>query len=164
MIRTRELFATGVLGLLYSGCTVGPNYKKPKVPVPPAYRGTSTEQLAKPELTSFGDQKWWEALQDETLRELIQTALKQNYDVQIAAARILQARAQLGIARADQLPTVQGAASAANERTPQVVGRPAIETGASQLSVALVWELDFWGKFRRASESARANLLAQEWA
>ena len=164
MIRSRELFAIGLLGLLYSGCTVGPNYKKPKVAVPPTYRGSSLDAQAKPELTSFGDQKWWDTFQDETLRDLIQTALKQNYDVQIAATRILQARAQLGIARADQFPTVQGAASAANERTPQVVGRPAIETGASQLSVALAWELDFWGKFRRASESARANLLAQEWA
>ena len=164
MIGKRELFAIALLGLLYSGCAVGPNYKKPKVSVPPSYRGTSAEAMAKADATSFGDQKWWDAFQDETLRDLIQTALKQNYDVQIAAARILQARAQLGITRADQLPSVSGTASAANERTPQVVGRPAINTGASQLSLALAWELDFWGKFRRATESARANLLSQEWA
>jgi len=164
MDRRKEVFVIGFLSLLCSGCAVGPNYKKPEVPVPPAYRGLSAEQAGKAEAASFGDEKWWDAFQDETLRNLIQTALKQNYDVQIAATRILQARAQLGITRADQLPSVEGVASATNERTPQVVGRPAIETSASRVSLSLAWELDFWGKFRRASQSARANLLAQEWA
>jgi len=164
MDRRKEVFVIGFLSLLCSGCAVGPNYKKPEVPVPPTYRGVSAEQAGKTEAASFGDEKWWDAFQDETLRNLIQTALKQNYDVQIAATRILQARAQLGITRADQLPSVEGVASATNERTPQVVGRPAIETSASRVSLSLAWELDFWGKFRRASQSARANLLAQEWA
>ncbi len=164
MDRRKEVFVIGLLGVLCSGCTVGPNYKQPKVPAPPEYRGVSAEQAGKAEGASFGDQKWWDAFQDETLRDLIQTALKQNYDVQIAATRILQARAQLGITRADQLPFVEGAASAANERTPQTVGRRSVETSAIQASASFVWELDFWGKFRRASQSARANLLAQEWA
>ena len=164
MDRKKKVFVIGFLSVLCSGCAVGPNYKKPKVPVPPAYRGVSAEQAGKAEAASFGDEKWWDAFQDETLRNLIQTALKQNYDVQIAATRILQARAQLGIARADQLPSVEGVASATNERTPQAIGRPAIDTSASRVSLSLAWELDFWGKFRRASQSARANLLAQEWA
>jgi len=160
----KKIFVVGFLVMLCSGCAVGPNYKKPAVPVPPEYRGVSAEQTGKSEVASFGDQKWWDAFQDEALRDLIQTALKQNYDVRIAAARILEARAQLGITRADQLPSVAVGVSAANERIPQAVGRPSVETSAIQLSLSLAWELDFWGKFRRATESARANLLSQEWA
>ena len=160
----KAIFVVGFLVMLCSGCTVGPNYKKPAVPVPPEYRGVSPDQTGKSEVASFGDQKWWDAFQDETLRDLIQTALKQNYDVRIAAARILEARAQLGISRADQLPSVAAGAAATNERIPQTVGRPSVETSAIQVSLSLAWELDFWGKFRRATESARANLLSQEWA
>ena len=73
---------------------------------------------------SFGDEKWWDAFQDDALRDLIRAALQQNYDVRIAAARILEARALLGIARADQLPEVNAAASVANERSPEAAGRP----------------------------------------
>src|SRR4029077_5417941 len=87
-----------------------------------------------------------------------------NYDVRIAAARILEARAQLGITRADQLPSVSAGASAINQRSSQTARFPSFETSASQVSLSLAWELDFWGKFRRATESARAALLAQEWA
>jgi multidrug efflux system outer membrane protein len=121
-------------------------------------------EAAKPGTISFGDQKWWEAFQDETLQVLIRTALQQNYDVRIAAARILEARAQLGVARADQLPSVLANAAAVNERIPQSLAGPTVNTSATQLSLSLAWELDFWGKFRRATESARANLLANEWA
>jgi multidrug efflux system outer membrane protein len=160
----KEIFVVGFLAMLCSGCAVGPNYRKPAVPVPPEYRGVSPDQTGKPDVASFGDQKWWDAFQDEALRDLIQTALKQNYDVRIAAARILEARAQLGITRADQLPSVAAAASAVNERIARSGSLPSIETSANQVSLSLVWELDFWGKFRRATESARANLLSQEWA
>jgi multidrug efflux system outer membrane protein len=157
-------FLVGFLIMAGAGCTVGPNYKKPPVAVPPEYRGAVAEQAGKSGVASFGDEKWWDAFQDQTLRDLIQTALKQNYDVKIAAARILEARAQLGITRADQLPTVAASASSVNERIPPSARIPAIETTANQVSVALAWEIDFWGKFRRATESARASLLAQEWA
>ncbi len=150
--------------MLCSGCAVGPNYKKPAVPAPPEYRGVSPDQTGKPEAALFGDQKWWDAFQDEALGDLIRTALKQNYDARIAAARILEARAQVGITRADQLPSVSAGASAVNERIPQSARIPSIETSANQVSVSLAWELDFWGKFRRATESARASLLSQEWA
>src|SRR5438128_9172148 len=159
----KEMFV-GLLVMLCSGCAVGPNYRKPAVPVPPEYRGVSPDQTGKSDVASFGDQKWWDLFQDEALRDLIQTALKQNYDVRIAAARILEARAQLGITRADQLPSVTAGGAAVNERIPQSVGLPSIETSANQVSLSLAWELDFWGTFRRATESARASLLAQEWA
>jgi multidrug efflux system outer membrane protein len=143
---------------------VGPNYKKPAVPTPSEYRGVSAEPAVKPDVASFGDEKWWDAFQDDSLRDLIRSALQQNYDVRIAAARILEARALLGITRADQLPEVTASASALNVRSPETAGRPAVETSPAQVSVSLAWELDFWGKFRRATESARANLLSEEWA
>src|SRR3989454_11840959 len=146
----KAIFVVGFLVMLCSGCAVGPNYRKPAVPVPPEYRSVSPDQTGKSDVASFGDQKWWDAFQDEVLRDLIQTALKQNYDVRIAAARILEARAQLGITRADQLPSVDAGASAVNERIPQSVRIPSIETSANQVSLSLAWELDFWGKFRRA--------------
>lgn len=154
----------GLLAALSSGCMVGPDYRKPAVPTPSVYRGTSAEQAITPDVASFGDEKWWEVFRDDALRDLIRSALQQNYDVRIAAARILESRAQLGMARADQLPEVNAAASVVNERLPQGAGRPAIETSPAQVSVALAWELDFWGKFRRATESARASLLSEEWA
>ena len=93
-------------GILFAGCAVGPNYKRPAVNVPPDYRGLAPEEAAKGDAQSLADEKWWEVFQDEQLKELVKTALQQNYDVRIAAARILQAQAQLGITRADQFPTV----------------------------------------------------------
>src|SRR3954471_24095721 len=133
-----------LLVVLSSGCVVGPNYKKPVVPAPSVYRGVSPEQTVKPDVVSFGDQKWWDAFQDDALRDLLRSALQQNYDVRIAAARILEPRALLGIARADQLPEVNAAASVVNQRYPQAAGRPAIETSPTQVSLSLAWELDFW--------------------
>lgn len=152
--------------LLFSlvGCAVGPNYKRPAVPTPPEYRGTDPNQPPPSGSTSFGDQKWWDAFQDDTLRELIRIGLQQNYDVRIAASRILQARAQLGITRADQFPHAEATASAVNERVPRSARIPQFETSATSVGATAAWELDFWGRFRRATESARATLLSQEWA
>ena len=154
----------GLIVVLAGGCTVGPNYKRPVVTVPQDYRGLPEDQAGHPDPVSLADQKWWEVFQDETLQELIRSALQQNYDVRIAAVRILEARAQLGITRADQFPTAAAGAAALNERLPQSRISPATNTTAYQVNVSAEWELDFWGKFRRATESARANLLANEWA
>lgn len=159
-----DLCVVALLASLNVGCLVGPNYKRPKAAVPETYRGLATPEAAQAEAVSFGDQKWWDVFQDEKLRELISVALQENYDVRIAGARILAARAQLGITRADQLPSVNANASAFNERIPAALGQPTIETSASQVNLSLAWELDFWGKFRRATESARASLLGSEWA
>ena len=176
--------------LFTSGCTVGPNYKRPKVDVPGGFRGAPSQEVAvagwsngaensssghmqpadrpaQSQLSepSFGDQRWWEVFQDPQLQELIRTSLKQNYDVRIAATRILQAQAQLGITRADQLPTVNAGMSAVNQRVQKE--KPVnqeFETNATSVGASLAWELDFWGKYRRATEAARANLLATEWA
>ena len=147
-----------------AGCAVGPNYKKPAVDTPGVYRGLTPEDAAKNDVRSLADEKWWEVFQDEQLKELIRTALQQNYDLRIAAARVLQARAQLGITRADQFPTISGQAGAMNERSPQSKFVPAFETSASQVGLGFNWELDFWGRFRRATEAARASLVATEWS
>jgi multidrug efflux system outer membrane protein len=157
--------------LLTAGCTVGPNYKRPNINTPGAYRGVMPQEAAQPAAASLGDQKWWEVFQDEELQKLVRTALQQNYDVQIAAARILQAQAQLGITRADQFPSVAAGAAAIDQRSPQsksgfgtISNIPAFNSSANQVNLSLAWELDFWGKYRRSTEAARANLLASEWA
>ena len=150
--------------LLLSGCTMGPNYKRPTVTVPTTYRGAAPDGTAQTTSISLGDQKWWDVFQDEQLRVLIRAALQQNYDIRIAASRILEAKAQLGITRADQFPTVNVGAGIADARTAQSKLSPAFETSAGQVNVSAAWELDFWGKFRRATEAARANLLESEWA
>jgi len=128
------------------------------------YRGTTPQDTAQTTTESLGEQKWWEVFQDKQLQDLIRTALQQNYDVRIAATRILQAQAQLGITRADQLPTISGGAQAVNERNPRTKNFRQFETSANEVDLSLAWELDFWGKYRRATESARASLLATQWA
>jgi multidrug efflux system outer membrane protein len=160
----RKLAPLALLCGLLLGCAVGPNYKRPSVNAPDTYRGLTAEEAAKTEAASLGDQKWWEVFRDERLQDLIRTALQQNYEVRIAATRILQAQAQLGITRAGQLPTIAGGADATNQRSAQSRFLPAFETSANQVNLSLQWELDFWGKFRRATQAARANLLASQWA
>jgi len=150
--------------VLTAGCTVGPRYKRPSVAVPASYRGAVPEQGVQPQISaSLGDQKWWEVFQDEQLHKLISTALQQNYDLHIAASRVLEAQAQVGITRANQFPTLSGGAAIAGIRTPESKFLPAFETSTGQVNVSAVWELDFWGKFRSATEAARANLLGSEW-
>jgi len=122
------------------------------------------QEAPQPAAESLGDQKWWEVFQDQQLQDLLHTALQHNYDVRIAATRILQAQAQVGITRSDQLPTISGGVEAVNQRSARTKFFPAFETSSNQVDLSLAWELDFWGKYRRATESARANLLATEWA
>jgi len=150
--------------LLTSGCTVGPNYKRPTVAVPGSYRGTITDEASQTQLAALGDQKWWGIFQDEQLRMLISTALTQNYDSRIAASRLLEAQAQLGIIRADQFPSLSAGAGITDVRQAKSKFLPPSETSTGQVNVSAAWELDFWGKYRRATEAARANLVASEWA
>lgn len=147
--------------MLLAGCKVGPNYKRPPVDTPSIYR--ADQQPPGSNQPSLGVEKWWTVFQDQQLQQLVRTALAENYDVRIAAARVLEAQAILGITRADQFPTVSGGASAANLRLPQTTIGPTTNTGSMITNLSLFWELDFWGKFRRATEAARANLLASEW-
>lgn len=150
----RALLAAALL-LLSVGCTVGPNYRRPAVTAPPAYRNTPSDQSAA--TTSLGDEKWFAIFQDEELQKLIRTALERNYDVQIAASRIVQAQAQVGVARADQFPTIGAGPGFTSERI------PGFGYNLIQLQGLVSWDIDFWGKYRRATEAARANELAAEW-
>src|SRR5215468_780332 len=157
------LLSAIVLGL--AGCMVGPNYKRPAVTVPDAYRAAPEISAATPDKSaSLSDQKWEEVFQDKQLQELIRIALRQNYDVRIAAARILEAQAQLGITRADQFPTLDVGGSMVNQQSAASGPIPSFEQTKGQVSASAAWQLDFWGQFRRATEAARANLLASEWA
>src|SRR5436305_6871619 len=148
--------------LLLTGCTLGPKYKRPTVAVPDTYRGLAPDAGSQ-SAASFGEAKWWNVFQDPQLQALIREALAQNYDVRIAAVRVLQAQASLGITRADQFPTIAGGVSTSNERFPATKITPAFEASPSQVNLSLFWELDFWGKFRRATEASRASLLATDW-
>lgn len=148
--------------LMLAGCAVGPKYKRPPVVVPDIYRGLAPETGTET-ASSLGDEKWWTVFQEEQLQQLIREALSQNYDLRIAAARVLQAQALLGITRADQFPTIAAGASTSNERFPATRITTPFETSPTQVNLSLAWELDFWGKFRKASEAARANVLATEW-
>jgi outer membrane protein, multidrug efflux system len=156
------------------GCAVGPNYKRPTVDVPGMYRGASAEtppssdaaatRPAQTKTASLGDEKWWEVFRDQELQTLIRTALANNYDVRIAATRVLQAQAQLGITRADQYPSLSVGGAIADQRSPQIGPIPSYEVSLGQVTASAAWNLDFWGRYRRATEAARANLLANEWA
>jgi outer membrane protein, multidrug efflux system len=154
-----------VVAALSCGCTVGPNYKKPTASVPATYRGLAPGVNGNDgSVVSLGDQKWSDVFQDEQLRSLIRLAIQQNYDLRIAGARVLAARAQLGVTGAAQFPSVAGGASLLDQRTAAAPRIPPVEAGIGQLNVSAAWEIDFWGKFRRATEAARANLLASEAA
>ena len=158
MIKRLSLIALALLSL--NSCTLGPKYKRPTVSVPDIYRGTAPTTGA---TTSVGEEKWWTVFDDPQLQSLIREALAQNYDIRIAATRVLQAQAALGITRADQFPVITGGVSAFNERFARTRVTPEFETSPIQANLSLAWELDFWGKFRRATEAARAELLATEW-
>ena len=139
-------------------CTVGPNYKRPAVDVPGQYRGLAPD-TTQPAGQPFAELQWSAVFQDEVLQGLIKEALTNNYDVRIAAARILEAGAVLGITRANQFPQVDLGGSLGNTRTQPFQGNSTI----GSISVQASWILDFWGQFRRATEAARANLLATEY-
>ncbi|HMK22676.1 MAG TPA: TolC family protein, partial [Terriglobales bacterium] len=146
--RTSAQWLIAIVLVLLSGCTVGPKYKRPAVTVPDSYRGLAPD-AGQQTPASLGDEKWWTVFEDQQLQALIREALTQSYDVRIAATRVLQAQALLGITRADQYPTINGGASASNVRLPQTKQFPPVETSANQVNLSLFWELDFWGKYRR---------------
>jgi multidrug efflux system outer membrane protein len=155
-------FASFAFGLLLAGCMLGPNYRRPAINAPGVYRGASQAVAAPGQ--PLGDEKWWEVFQDPVLQQLIRTALEQNYDLRIAATRVLQAQAQLGITRANQFPTVSAGTEAFSQRNPKISSSfPSYEANAGEVDLAVVWNLDFWGKYRRQTEAARAGLLASQW-
>jgi outer membrane protein, multidrug efflux system len=155
-MRTRTLIFPMLL-LTLSGCKVGPNYKRPTLDVPGQYRGLAPGLGAG---GNFGEMKWESVFQDQVLQSLIKEALTNNYDIRIAASRIVQAQASLGVARSNQLPSLSGSFGVQNERSGATPGSPTFDSAGLQFS----YIVDFWGQYRRATEAARANLLASEYA
>jgi outer membrane protein, multidrug efflux system len=154
----------GILAVLVleAGCMMGPKYKRPTANVPQEYRAPAPQQAAA--ASSLGNEKWWQVYQDPVLTELIHTAVAQNYDVRIAAARVLEAQAQVGITRANQLPSANVGADVFSQQNAKVSKLfPAYEVNGGELNLSVIWNLDFWGKYRRQTEAARAQLLATEW-
>ncbi|HVJ04927.1 MAG TPA: efflux transporter outer membrane subunit [Candidatus Saccharimonadales bacterium] len=161
-MRPNVLIASTLL-LCSVGCTVGPKYARPKLDVPGGYRAAAPELKSEQPNESLGDEKWFGVFQDEQLQALICTALRQNYNAQIAAERVIAAQAQLGITRSDQRPNLAIGAGVASTRTQLTSLSPVYQAETAQLGTAASWELDFWGKYRKSTEAARANLAATEW-
>ena len=159
-MRSRALVLSA---LLLVGCSVGPDYKRPELSIPDDFRGRAPDAPTGAE--SLGDVGWWQIFQDETLQLLIRMALAENYDLRIAAARVLDARARVTINRSFQFPDLSASGSAPytylpGDRAPSQFRETFNPVG----SFDMFWELDFWGRFRRSTEAARDDLLASESA
>lgn len=160
----QALLSWGLTAVLVSslvgGCAVGPNYHKPDVQIPSAYHDLSNNPQAQAQAASFADLPWWQVFQDPQLQDLIRTALKQNYDLRIATERINASRAQLAITRSSLFPQVQGAANFTGGKEQFLP----FKANILELVADTSFQLDLFGQLRRATEAARAQLLATEYA
>jgi outer membrane protein, multidrug efflux system len=191
MRKQRIAITLSAATLLLSGCTVGPKYKRPTIDTPTVYRGAeasgNTQNSETPHdlngtalpgqpntptstAISLGDEKWWEVFGDPELQNLIRAALKQNYDVGIAAERVLEAQAQLGVTRSAEFPQLNAGANYTAQRFPAAqfsslsAGAGSFVTHLGQLGLSSSWNIDFWGQYRSATKAARAQLLASKWS
>jgi multidrug efflux system outer membrane protein len=161
--------AIAAAAVLLTGCAVGPDYKRPQVAVPANFR--APEPLAELQAASLADLKWFEVFHDEKLQDLIHGALARNFDLRDAVARVEEARANLGITRSNQLPQVSASGDLQITRLsrdgsfplpPSFVANQNRNWGQAGINL-LSFEIDIWGRLRRATEAARAQLLnAQE--
>src|SRR6267142_6730117 len=151
-----------------TGCAVGPNYQRPAAQIPENFR--APDPLPAPQAESFADLKWWEVFKDSDLQQLVRTAIQQNYDLREAVARVEAARANLGIVRSDQFPQVSASGDVQFTRLSRdgafalprsFVGSQNRNWGEAFLNL-LSFEVDIWGRLRRATEAARATLLSTE--
>ena len=161
----RSLVVASV-ALALTGCAIGPNYHRPAVALPGQFRNASPS--AGP--NSIADTKWFDLFQDDTLKQLVTTALANNFDLRIAAERVLEARANYGISRAQLLPTLDAQGQFTATRSSSVgsfsfipAGTP-LATSYTQAALSFNWEIDLWGRIRRLNEAARAQYLASEEA
>ena len=141
---------------MLSGCMVGPNYKRPLVQTPATYRDLNANPQLQTQTASFADLPWWQVFQDPQLQELIHTALKQNYDLQIATERINAARAQVAITRSQLFPQI--GANPTFQGGKENIAQSRYNFGL--LTADAAFQLDLFGKLRRATQAARAELLA----
>ncbi len=152
----KGIISLALVSVLLAGCAVGPDFKDPVVGTPEAFR---TQTMPS---DSAEDLKWWALFDDPVLYTLVVTALENNRDIKIAASRIEQARATVGFTRADQLPQISGQAGAYTGNYSS--GSRSTDTNSSvYLDAPLTWEIDFWGRYRRATEAARAQLMASDY-
>jgi len=162
----KSLALSFALLILVAGCKVGPNYVRPQVTAPPAYRGADNASVSSADPASLGDQDFAKVFHEPELQQLIRTALENNYDVRIAAKRVLEQQAQLRITRSHLFPTANVGGTGIGADLPSSLGgglpSGSIVSGSFNLSAA--WNPDFWGLYRRQSEAARAQLLAETWA
>jgi multidrug efflux system outer membrane protein len=151
-----------------AGCTVGPNYRRPAVQIPQNFR--APDPLPAPQATSLADLKWWEIFRDQKLQDLIRAALTANYDLREAVDRVEEARANLGVTRSNQFPQLGVSGDIQFNRLSRDGQTPLPATflpnqnrtfGEGMLNL-LSFEVDIWGRLRRATEAARANLLSAE--
>ena len=151
-----------------TACTLGPNYHRPAVQIPQNFRAPTP--LPAPQAESFADLKWWEVFKDPDLQELVKTAIQQNYDLRDAVARVEAARANLGITRSNQFPQVGASGDVQLTRLSRdgsfALPRSFVSSqnrnwGEASLNL-LSFEVDLWGRLRRATEAARANLLSAD--
>jgi multidrug efflux system outer membrane protein len=164
---TTSILATSFfLMLSLSACKVGPNYVRPQVTPPPVYRGADSAAISSPDPDSLGDQDFARVFGEPELQNLIRTALENNYDVRIAAKRVLEQQAQVRITRSQQFPTVSVGGTGIGADLPSSLGSglPSGATTTGSFNVSAAWNPDFWGLYRRQTEAARAQLLAQTWA
>jgi len=165
MTTLNRVALTVLVATFATACTVGPNYKRPIVQTPEVIRGVETAGAE-----SLADRQWFDLFGDQTLTDLVTTALERNFEVRIAAERVLQARALYSISRSDQFPTVDGTASVNASRISTAGANKAIpknfdaEVAYTQIGFSLGWELDVWGRLRRLTEAARAQYLASDEA
>lgn len=156
---TLQIFLVAALVMATSsGCMVGPNYHRPAVQTPTSFRDLSDNQQAQAQAASLADLPWWQVFQDPQLQELIRTALKENYDLLIATERINQARAQVAITRSSLFPQVSTNADFSGGRE----GNFQSKSNFLNLTADAAFQLDFFGRIRRATEAARADLLATQ--
>lgn len=143
-----------------AGCVVGPNYKRPEVTTPAQFRA----QQRPPETNSLADLPWWQVFNDKALQGLVVQALTGNYDLQVAVTRIAQARANVASVRADLYPQIGYDVSASRQQGfyPLELNQHNVLYNAVGWTLSAAWEIDLWGRVRRATESARASLFAQE--
>jgi multidrug efflux system outer membrane protein len=162
---TKRLYVSAAT--LLAGCAVGPDYHRPSLDVPAQYRDVApTTTGAAGDAASLGDSGWWEVYPDPDLQALLATAIKNNYDVKIAVARIDEARAQFGSTRLNYLPQVSVDARAGRAKISEYAllpGEPRIYN-EDQVQILASYQVDLWGQLRRTTEAARANLLASQYA
>jgi len=166
-VKTHQVLTLSfVFALLLAGCKVGPNYVRPQVTAPPTYRGADNAAISSADPESLGDQDFAKVFREPELQQLIRTALENNYDIRIAAKRVLEQQAQLRITRSQLFPSVNVGGTGIGADLPSSLGSglPSGATVAGSFNISAAWTPDFWGLYRRQSEAARAQLLAQTWA